>query len=1375
MVSLLFSPGMRSTPPASAQIAGEATEVSGSGGMHYRKPADKKPAKTGKKRQDVEDDAQKLYLQNLEGMVADECREGDPVPKDAAENAGFKACHLNSNNFILALAPDPAHTHLALYFDRGVEAIQEALQDENYLFVRAVMPWDPRSHPESDDHEERQETEWTADATQSEPGLMVFRKSSSGQSTPLLVFVVGESPTGGIRKEQFQNTIAEMEYLIRGTPSKTADHSVWKLSKDRPGLRILGPSFSGSLASLSDLLQCHTGGREIPCFDDVSIYSGSVSSRQAIDHFARHEQLLHAHMVSFQESDEVMIERFVEFVAGNKYGSRGYNESRIVLLSEDETAYGDSAYRLNTSSPEETARPPVRPLEGEKQWEPYSNVFTWFGGEGSNSANEDGVAAIPDSPLGNCRRSRRGSNSAQQNADGTPTNKQPYFTQFIRKWTGDEKGLAYTTNRGEDQACRLTLYFPREISQLRASYEKDVAATASEGRSTPRDILPSYSDVPGSDDDTVPAYSMRQMPLSQEGVLQGLVSELRKDNAQFVIVRASDPNDTLFLIHYLRTAYPQGRVVTLGADMLFRREAEDPHFHGIIALSTYSLAPAANHGFRDYEQYHAERIFPSNMEAGTYNAVRALTEARQLGIRQPAVCDEDCRSKLQTSSTQQSDLFWQAWHEQSPVSDFWSQLKGVPLDEGRSLNGRYVLQSLGSEKLNLYQYGWRQQQQGGRFKDYDAPPVRVLALGRDQYWPIAILGPYETEPNGTMLPEVTGQLIAMPEAIEIPNDWRAVQLVALALAWLYCWRLYYASIFASFQGTAKFAPAACDYRMPLILLNGGILIVILCVLMWPALHGAINRRFGLEPLLGLTVFVVFALTLVDAKGRMSDKHPFRKLGKMQYVWWWLEIAIFIVFFGFLFYAMGKSEDLVETKVLTRWYSTMRAVQLTSGLSFIMPTFFFLTVWLWWAEHVSSGYALRDDRHPRLPREMSEKSVETLKPGHLLEVATSVQPELHSYFLYIGVALVVGGAGFFLFDWPHPIMSLERNFLETVMTVLFLLALIGIIGGTLRTLQVWIGLRTLLNRLDSFPLRDGFKSIDGFCWKPIWRLGAGSLDEFVKIFGRTQEAMHTAIRTLPELKHDFLRRESQDTEDHYSGVVFELDEQLAAVRKLADDIKYRFPHRFLLHWFENRRRELEVIYEFGKYQKMSSRLAGKALDRLARHWSTKQEEAKRTSLDTLVPFLPLADNTLRSQRTHDEQNELEARACERFVCMSYVSFVLVMLVRIRTLIVAVGGMYVLTLIGISQYPFEPKGALQLLLVVLLAFVVSVVGLVFAQMHRDNILSNLTDTKPGELGVDFYIRMASFVALPLFSLLASQFPSVNRFFYSWLQPAVEALNR
>jgi hypothetical protein len=67
----------------------------------------------------------------------------------------------------------------------------------------------------------------------------------------------------------------------------------------------------------------------------------------------------------------------------------------------------------------------------------------------------------------------------------------------------------------------------------------------------------------------------------------------------------------------------------------------------------------------------------------------------------------------------------------------------------------------------------------------------------------------------------------------------------------------------------------------------------------------------------------------------------------------------------------------------------------------------------------------------------------------------------------------------------------------------------------------------------------------------------------------------------------------------------------------------------------------------------------------------------------------------------------------------------------------------------------------------------IAVVFAGLDRDAILSRITDTKPNEVGVTFYLRLAQFGALPLLTVLASQFPSLNHLLFSWVQPALEAL--
>lgn len=67
---------------------------------------------------------------------------------------------------------------------------------------------------------------------------------------------------------------------------------------------------------------------------------------------------------------------------------------------------------------------------------------------------------------------------------------------------------------------------------------------------------------------------------------------------------------------------------------------------------------------------------------------------------------------------------------------------------------------------------------------------------------------------------------------------------------------------------------------------------------------------------------------------------------------------------------------------------------------------------------------------------------------------------------------------------------------------------------------------------------------------------------------------------------------------------------------------------------------------------------------------------------------------------------------------------------------------------------------------------VVGFVYAEMHRDAILSRLTSTTAGELGWDFWWKFISAGAIPVFSLLATQFPEINKILFSWIEPLLQS---
>jgi hypothetical protein len=258
--------------------------------------------------------------------------------------------------FLIATLPDPVHTHLSLQFDRLADTIQRAAQDQDYNFDSSWLPWTEQSRlygglNDQDKADERKSFR------ERQPGLLVFRSSlarcspeESSQDVQescrklayqdgLLVFIVGENPTGGIDVEQFENAIAWIQAL---RPQGTGR-----------SLRILGPVFSGSFPSLAQALGGTNTAQYIAMNNSslakkdlatptVVVFSGSATSRQGITWFTSYlteqKDLTYPFLgrfVTFQESDDVVINRYCRML-----DHEGYDIGRLAIISEDESAYG---------------------------------------------------------------------------------------------------------------------------------------------------------------------------------------------------------------------------------------------------------------------------------------------------------------------------------------------------------------------------------------------------------------------------------------------------------------------------------------------------------------------------------------------------------------------------------------------------------------------------------------------------------------------------------------------------------------------------------------------------------------------------------------------------------------------------------------------------------------------------------------------------------------------------------------------------------------------------------------------------------------------------------------------------------------------------
>jgi hypothetical protein len=132
-----------------------------------------------------------------------------------------------------------------------------------------------------------------------------------------------------------------------------------------------------------------------------------------------------------------------------------------------------------------------------------------------------------------------------------------------------------------------------------------------------------------------------------------------------------------------------------------------------------------------------------------------------------------------------------------------------------------------------------------------------------------------------------------------------------------------------------------------------------------------------------------------------------------------------------------------------------------------------------------------------------------------------------------------------------------------------------------------------------------------------------------------------------------------------------------------------------------------------------------------------------------------------------------RTAEEFVVLPYLAFIQNTLGRIRTMALGSLWLFLATTLAMSSYPFEPLDVLGGIFLAVFVIFGGLSVVIYAQMARDTTLSHITNTKPGELGWEFWARLLAFGAGPLLGLLTTLFPSITDFVVSWLQPSTQAL--
>jgi hypothetical protein len=131
-----------------------------------------------------------------------------------------------------------------------------------------------------------------------------------------------------------------------------------------------------------------------------------------------------------------------------------------------------------------------------------------------------------------------------------------------------------------------------------------------------------------------------------------------------------------------------------------------------------------------------------------------------------------------------------------------------------------------------------------------------------------------------------------------------------------------------------------------------------------------------------------------------------------------------------------------------------------------------------------------------------------------------------------------------------------------------------------------------------------------------------------------------------------------------------------------------------------------------------------------------------------------------------------RAAEEFVVLPYLGFIQNILGRIRTIALSIVALFVAATLSVSCYPFDPLPVIGAVFLILFALVGASMVFAYSEMSKDATLSHIANTNPGELGLEFWVKIAAFGIGPLIGLLTTLFPSMTDFIVSFLQPGAQA---
>jgi hypothetical protein len=1241
--------------------------------------------------------------------------------------------------FIVATVPDPTDSGLPYLFDRFMSSIQAAIAADDYVLDRFNLPWfDPPE--ENDTAKVKQGKTWQQQSNsdgdgganpdiegdrrfESQPGVILFRRHTGMGELPastcpsgtedlgnadrfcpdlLLVYVVGETPTSGVQKNALMAALREIKWFC--LPSEQGADAFPKGYPNSicSSLKFMGPAFTGSVPSVEFTLNSWLNSYKGAPKPDLQIISGSATSVETDKNFKFGDEK--SHFSATAVPDRVTIPRLLEYFRDMEPHQKRH---KVALLIEGNTAYGQSG--------KETCTAPGDSADGSK-------------------ASKCGSPNVPAS---------------------TPSNESQK----------DSTEVTY-------------IPFPLHISQLRAASEKQRKEQQQAGSQpvfrSPLLELP----LEEADDrhDSIRALSELDLP-SAEQIVSNLLSTISRDGFRYVGIMATDARDTMFLAQEVHEHNPAAVLFTLNPDLLYLHPEINPATRGMLIFSSYPLFNA-NQLWSFPNPSNIRLQFPDHAAEGAYNATLVLLDRPDLVVEyglpfnflqcnmppepdgpSPLVQRWACGPSWPPLwiTVVGRDALWPLAYEPIDWRDVSGEQVGPASQKPSSSDPEQDHQPYLRAITTIRRFTEGQDDGSGSNPSQQARLIRIWARGMYPQSttlavvifsfacaffclvvtlsricgspPVLSVGECANKnSDGHKLgdagflkplgPTVFGRLRQQGElhllvALMSLGFFQFIALMAFALPAIGLWG-------KSPHDTWNVGVIRLLEELPLRALLAGIFCIV---------NLAILTR-------------VTAVLLIHARqqfeGDTVRERPEEESEK-SITWHWIPAVAGAICMLWVTVMLVKSwwPSFGEPiRVSTSLFTGLRLLNLQSGVSQLLPIFFISMVGLLWA--LNSFQRVRLSEHAEGWKGIFCTDIGSL--GGIAAREASVQHYLKCPSISLpGALFVITGAtviGYYLFEVRLvPVFDGEPFY--DVLGVSFTFLNIALWLGVLRFCLVWRALESILAQLSLHPLRVAYKryralfpampkidlttpsattaslacSVDQarVLWQTVRSPGSGTgvaatistgggaaaSPQFVSVFDQDFEARIDAASEKLTLA---MRAEAEGR--WREALCLECDSQ-----------------QFLARVSAQVTREFEACEWLG-CDAVNGKLASLPKDKC---------EA------TLV-------------------------AGEAYLVTRLVHFLSCVFPQLQNLVYCSAAGLLLMLVAVSSYPLQPRGLLLLFNWAVILTFIGIALLVFVQMNRNVVLSNLNGTKPGQINWDreFVFRLFFYGVVPILALLGAQFP-------------------